>query len=112
LHVERKKSRVQLYGLYTKPWVYISMDFVLGLPMSKKKKGRDSIFVVVNRFSKIVHFISCYKIVDASHIADLLFREIVCLHSIPRSIVLDRDVKFLSYFWKTLWENLQLNSYF
>jgi hypothetical protein len=38
LHVERKKSRVQLYGLYTKPWVYISMDFVLGLPMSKKKK--------------------------------------------------------------------------
>jgi hypothetical protein len=112
LHVERKKSRVQLYGLYTKPWVYISMNFVLGLPMSKKKKGRNSIFVVVNRFSKIAHFISCYKIVDASHIADLLFREIVCLHSIPRSIVLDRDVKFLSYFWKTLWGNLQLNSYF
>jgi len=89
------KSHSLPLGLYihlpvpTSPWVDVSMEFILGLP--KTQVNKDSIFVVVDRFSKISHFIPCNKTNHATHITKLYFTEVERLHGIPRSIVSDKD---------------------
>lgn len=77
---QKGKGKSPNAGLYlsllipTRPWTCINVDFVLGLPPSQRKN--DIIMVVVDCFSKIAHFISCQKTLDASKIANLFFKEI------------------------------------
>ena len=62
------------------------MDFIIALPWTQR--GKDLVMVVIDRFTKLPHFVACHKADDASHIADLYLREIIILHGVPKTIVI------------------------
>ena len=102
-------------GLYTPlpvskaPWDDDGLDFVLGLPRTQRNK--DSIMVVIDRFLKMAYFVPCNKYNDASHVVDFYFKDIMRLQGIPKTMVSDRDSKFLSHFGELCGGNLELLYY-
>ena len=88
------------------------MDFITALP--KVTGNFDSIFVVTDKLTKIIHLIPTRTTASASDIAQLFVKEIVRLHGIPARIISDRDAKFTSKFWTAMFQSigtrLNLNS--
>jgi hypothetical protein len=77
-------------------WKEISMDFIVGLP--KTQNGYDSIWVIVDRLSKVAHFILVKTTYEGSKLVELYIVRIVCLHGVPKKIVSDRGTQFTSKF--------------
>ncbi|OMO65975.1 reverse transcriptase [Corchorus capsularis] len=81
-------------------WEHITMDFIVGLP--RIRRGHDAIWVIVDRLTKSAHFLLVRITFSTERLARLYVAEIVRLHGVPVSIVLDRDPRFTSRFWPKL----------
>ena len=79
------------------------MDFVTELPVCS---GYDAVWTVTDRLSKAVHFIPVRKDMSSEELSLLFLREVFRLHGVPRSIISDRDGRFLSAFWTTFMASL------
>ena len=96
----RPAGLVQQLTIPSGKWEDISMDFIVGLP--KTAKGCDSIWVVVDRFTKSAHFIPVKTGYKSHQYAELYIARIVSLHGIPKTIISDRGSQFIARFWEQL----------
>ncbi|MCO5605435.1 hypothetical protein L7F22_059637 [Adiantum nelumboides] len=82
-------------------WECINMDFVTGLPTVA---GYVSVYVVVDMLTKVAHLMPVKTTYTASDISRVFIKEIFRLHGLPKRIVSDRDAKFTSKFWTSLFQ--------
>lgn len=82
-------------------WEIISLDFIEGLPLSC---GANAILVVLNKYSKFVHFVPLHHPFSAATVAKLFMDNIYRLHGLPKSIISDRDRIFTSKLWQLLFK--------
>jgi len=92
-HIEQPAGKLMPNSIPEKPWAHISADFITKLPLAQ---GYDSILVVVDRLTKIVHFIPTMEKTSAKELARLFRDNVWKLHGLPESIISDRGPQFVA----------------
>jgi transposase InsO family protein len=95
---------LQSLPIPTWKWEDISMDFIVGLP--RTAKGYDFIWVIVDRLTKIAHFLPVRVKYTMATYAELYIARFLSLHGIPKTIVSDRGPQFVAKFWEALHKSL------
>jgi hypothetical protein len=100
------KSAGALQPLFILSWKWddITMDFIVGLPNTSRH--HDSIWVIVDRLTKVAHFLPVHTTDKAQKYAELYIDRIVCLHELPSTIVSDRGAPFVAIFLEQLQKSL------
>ena len=87
-------------------WDHVALDFITGLP---EEDGMNTICTVVDKATKMCHFIPCTDKITAKETAKLYWQHVGRLHGIPRVIISDRDPRFTGKYWCELWRLLGTN---
>jgi len=100
---------LQPHDIPTSKWEVISMDFVVGLPLTSQR--HNAILVIVDKLTKSTHFILVRDTYDVTDVARVFVNEVIRLHELPTKIISDRDSRLTSGFWTSLQSALgtQLN---
>jgi hypothetical protein len=99
---QRPTGLLQPSKIPQRKWEEIGMDFIIGL--CTMQSGFDSLWVIVDRFSMVAHFIRVKTTYKGAKLAELYIARIVCLHEVPKKIVSNRGTQFTSRFWEKLHE--------
>ncbi|GKG24298.1 reverse transcriptase domain-containing protein, partial [Tanacetum coccineum] len=83
------------------------MDFIIKLP--KSSQGYDTIWVIVNRFTKSAIFLPMRETDPMEKLARMYLKEVATRHVIPISIICDCNSRFASNFWRSLQKALGTN---
>jgi hypothetical protein len=102
---QKPSGLLQLLPIPEWKWEDKSMNFINGLP--RTPKGNDSVWVIVDRLTKVVHFIPVRTTYGRDKLAKLYIDNILKLHGVPKSIVSDRGAQFISKFWRSLHQALK-----
>lgn len=97
---QSKFGLLQPLPIPEQPWEQVSMDFITGLPPTTK--GNDSILVFVDRLTKMVRVAATTTNCDSRTTANLFMEHVFRSYGIPKTIVSDRDIRFVSAFWSDL----------
>ncbi|CAI7858988.1 unnamed protein product [Closterium sp. NIES-54] len=97
---QKKAGILQPLPVPEQPWQVVSLDFITGLPPTNA--GHDAILVVIDKFSKMGHFIPTHTTAQTEETAQLFLKHIISQHGIPTTLISVRDPKFTSKFWKEL----------
>jgi transposase InsO family protein len=88
-----------------KPWQSIALDFIIDLPVSK---GFNAFLTVLDRYTKMTHFLPCTKEISNDETAEIFMHEVYRHHGLPDNIISDRGPQFVSKFWKHLFNMLKV----
>ena len=96
-----KKGSPQSLTLPEVKWQEVSIDFITDVPA--EKNAEDSIMTIVDRATKMVHLIPCWKTTTAGEAARLYWQQVVRLHGIPCAIHTDQGAQFIGRWWREIW---------
>jgi hypothetical protein len=96
---------LQPLGILEWKWDDISMDFIVGLPLTTHKF--DSIWVIVDRLINSAHFIPAKTNYNAQKYAEIYVDHVLCLHGVPKTIIFDGGSQFVARFWEQLHASLR-----
>ena len=106
-HTKQLAGKLMPNSILEKPWAYISADFITKLLLAQ---GYDSILVVVDRLTKMVHFIPTTEKTSAEELARLFRDNVWKLHRLPKSIISDRGPQFTAEIMQELNRMLEIES--
>ena len=95
----------------SRPWEGLTMEFVSDLPESTASEY-TGIALIVDRFTNCAISLPCRKDIDSPELARLVFEHVICKHSIPHSVITNRDMQFTSHFWTQVCCHLSVNHRF
>jgi hypothetical protein len=106
IKVEHQRPAGLLQSLKIPEWKWeeIGMDSIVGIP--RTEDGYDSIWVIVDRLTKVAHFIPVKTTYSGAKLTELYMSRIVCPHGVPKKIMSDRGSQFTSKFWEKLHESM------